>query len=183
VKPVPTKQRRLSCDPGHGLDGIAHDFANVPDVNHDASLYHRTTVSEPGAIATGSSLKFSSCIGFLTQQPRTIASKVRCVEFPITLSLRLNSTLSFYLLFFRRMKELLLELPYARVIVSIADDSVNATGDVAAAYIANDSSIGCGEPARMLLKPIVILDGGFDPAIGRDVHAHLRQEFPRALQL
>src|SRR5262245_42585375 len=81
------------------------------------------------------------------------------------------------------MKELFFELPDARVIMSVADNSVHTASDVAAADIANDSPISSGQPACMLLKPIVILDGSFDPAIGREFNPHLRQEFPRVLQL
>src|SRR5262245_40239513 len=81
------------------------------------------------------------------------------------------------------MKQGFFEFRDGRVIMGIAYNSVHTARDVPPADVANDGSIGCGEPARMFLKPIVILDGGLDSTIGRYFYPHLRQKFSRVLQL
>src|ERR1044071_4803187 len=82
------------------------------------------------------------------------------------------------------MKQGFFELADARVIMGITYNSVHAARHVPAADVANDDSVGCGgEPTRIFLKPIVILDGGFDSTIGRYFYPHLRQKFSRVLQL
>src|SRR5215218_5553457 len=47
VEPVPSKKCRVRCRTGHRLDGITHEFANVPELDHPAAtIFHSMASAE-----------------------------------------------------------------------------------------------------------------------------------------
>jgi hypothetical protein len=66
--------------------------------------------------------------------------------------------------------------------MAVADYPVNGASDITAAYIAYDCTICRRESFRVPLKPLVVLDDGFNTAARRNSYAHASQLFSGALQ-
>jgi hypothetical protein len=74
--------------------------------------------------------------------------------------------LLFCLLFGRLVEQLFLEFSNSRVVVSIAHYSVNRSGDVSPANVANNNwAIVALEVGRPVAEPFVVLNGCLNAAI------------------
>lgn len=62
------------------------------------------------------------------------------------------------------------------VIVTVAHDAINLSGDIAATNIADYCAVAALHVGRMLTKPIVVFDGGLNATILRYLDAHPLKE-------
>ena len=104
-------------------------------------------------------------------------SKRTCVVRSVSRALPLGGLAS--LLFIDIVEQCLLVFAYGGMIMTVADDPVDATRHVSTADVANNRSITTVQPRSMLTEPIMIFDGGLDAAVLGDLDPHFLQECPR----
>lgn len=78
------------------------------------------------------------------------------------------------------MKQPLLKLSDAGVIMRVAHYSIDPARYVSTTHIANDGSVCCSEALSEFLELIVVLNRRLDTAVGGYVYTHLLQKFSRA---
>jgi hypothetical protein len=92
-----------------------------------------------------------------------------------------GQALSFLLVF--GVKQFLLELADVVMDMREADDPIDGPADITATRIADDHGAGGGLQAiRLGFQPVMIFDGGLDPAIRGDFDPHAGQGFSRVAQ-